>query len=287
MKPATGESGRMGADVGGYERRSVDGWRLWLHPAWRDAWRVPLWGLLNAMPSVIRSSRHAQTALVRLADDAREQSAYLKRYHPADLLGQLKDALRPSRAFNALRMSVALAADGFGVPHVLAAGEQRRLRVVRAAFLLTQPWPGHDLRELPAALAAQADDARRRLKRTILAAVGAEIGRFHAAGYLHGDLVVTNVLVRWQPDLSICLLDHDRTRRSWPVARRAAERRNLVQLNRHRIAGVNDSDRLRLLLSYGRARGWPAATLRREARRIARKTSIARAAMTAPTHSET
>jgi tRNA A-37 threonylcarbamoyl transferase component Bud32 len=239
---------------------------------WQDDWWAQMAALLEDMPNVVRASRHARTAPLTLSAAGQERHAFFKLYRSSRWTARLKDLFRISRARRALEMSYLLAQAGFGVPLVLAAGEERRRGIGRRGFLLTAAVAGVGLHEVPAALSGCDASERRRLKRSLLAAVGAEVGRFHALGYLHGDLVVTNVMVRWQPYVQVWFLDHDRTRQIGVALRRWRQRRNLVHLNRHRVRGVNHADRLRLLCSYARTRGWTRARLRQEARWIARKT---------------
>jgi len=257
----------------GYREVKRHGWVWWLDRAhWRDEWAAQVEECLREMRNVIRESRHARTAVVTLPDDTGGTRGYFKLYHSPDWSSRFKDVFRASRALRSLRMSVRLAAEGFGAPQVLAAGEQLRAGFVGRGFLLTAAVPGLVLHEVPPVLARYDPSERRHLKRTILQALGAEVARFHARGYLHGDLVHTNLMVRWNAAVHVWFLDHDRTRLAWPVLRGRRQRRNLVQLNRLRIDDVSHSDRLRLLRSYGTARGWSPHRVRREARRIARKT---------------
>lgn len=231
---------------------------------------------------VIRASRHARTTVLTLPDELGTRRAYFKLYRPASWKERAKDLFRASRARRALCLSTALTADGFGVPLVLAAGEQRRGRLLRRAFLLTAEVATPTLRQVPDALAGEPPRGRVRLKRALLAVIGTEVGRFHRLGYIHGDLVVTNVMVRWHPATQVFFLDHDRTRCGWAWMRRHRQRRNLVQLNRHRLAGVSNSDRFRVFRSYAAARGWDRDRIRREARWIARRTVVARRGMRPP-----
>ena len=257
---------------GGYRRERYDRWVLRLDPArWRAGWWGQLVPHFAAPEGVVARSRHAQTVRVALADDTSTTTAYLKLYHDAGWTTVAKDLWRRSKARQAWRMSVRLAADGFDVPPVLAVGEQWH-GWRRRAFLLTAAvdWP--DLAQWAIALAAAgAPDAWRR-RRAVLVALGDSVGRFHARGYVHGDLVVNNVLVSEGPPVRICFIDHDRSRRPGRVGRRHQQRRNLVQLNRVVLPAVHDSDRLRAFVRYARARGWSRDRWRAEARWLARRT---------------
>jgi len=257
---------------GGYRRERCDGWELRVDAArWRAGWWTQLVPHFAAPKGIVARSRHARTVRVTLADGASTTVAYLKLYHDAGWPTVVKDLWRRAKARQAWRMSVRLAADAFDVPHVLAVGEQRRLWR-RRAFLLTAAveWP--DLAQWAIALAAAGVPAAWRRRRAVLVALGDSVGRFHARGYVHGDLVVNNVLVSEGPPVRLCFIDHDRSRRTGRLGRWRQQRRNLVQLNRVVLPAVHDSDRLRAFVSYARARGWSRDRWRAEARWLARRT---------------
>jgi hypothetical protein len=101
------------------------------------------------------------------------------------------------------------------------------------------------------------------------------VGALHAAGFVHGDLVPSNVVVR---DGDVVLLDHDRTRRGRLLVWWGA-RRNLVQLGRFVVPGVGLSDRVRVLAAYAGRRGLGRRARRRLARWVAAKTIRRRVAI--------
>jgi Ser/Thr protein kinase RdoA (MazF antagonist) len=102
--------------------------------------------------------------------------------------------------------------------------------------------------DLAAAIAGRR--AAPRAKRALLRAIGAEVGRLHRAGFVHGDLVPPNV--RLVGD-RLVFLDNDRTRRSRLLVRLVG-RRNLVQLGRFVVVGVTLTDRARVLGAYAAER---------------------------------
>jgi len=257
---------------GGYRRERYDGWVLRVDAArWCAAWWAHLLPHFAAPDGIVARSRHARTVRISLADDTTTTAAYLKLYHDAGWTTVVKDLWRRSKARQAWRISVRLAADGFDVPHVLAVGE-RWGAGRRRAFLLTAAveWP--DLAQWAIALAAAGAPDGRRRRRAVLVALGDTVGRFHARGYVHGDLVVNNMLVSEGPPVRLCFIDHDRSRRAGRLRRWHQQRRNLVQLNRVVLPAVHDSDRLRAFVSYARARGWSRDRWRAEARWLARRT---------------
>ena len=79
-----------------------------------------------------------------------------------------------------------------------------------------------------------------------------EIRRFHDLGFVHGDLVPTNIFVSYgegQP-LAFCFMDNDRTHRYPQSLPQLLWKRNLVQLNRMPLPGISLQDRMRFLYAY-------------------------------------
>jgi hypothetical protein len=255
-----------------HERGRRGGWTVWLDRArWRESWWQELLGAVDGRGEAFAVSRHARTVVLRLPADGAPLRAFVKIYKASGGSGVFKDAWRSSKPARALRASARLAAGGFRVPPVLAAGEERRRRLFRRGFLLTEevPWP------TATRLAEEMVNAPAR-RRRVANALGAEVGRLHRSGWVHGDLLVTNVLVDEGPPPRFCFLDHDRTRRRPAIGARRQRRRNLIQLNRLPLPGVTHSDRLRAFVGYAEALGWERIRWRREARWLARATSARR-----------
>jgi hypothetical protein len=246
-------------------------WRVWLPEgggaAAAAAWLAAVDGLARGGPP-LHGSKHADT--YRLARP--EGDAYVKVYRRYRRATALKDLVRPSKARRVLAASRRLAAAGFRVPAVLAAAEERRGPVVRRAWVATAALAGEPV---AARLAALARAGRLGAKRALLAAVGRETGRLHAAGFVAGDLVAPNV---WAVGAAeerasrVAFLDHDRTAAGRGPAPWRRARRNLVQLNRLVLPAVTATDRLRVYRAYAVARGWPWARARRRLAWIVAKT---------------
>ena len=224
-----------------------DGWRGWIDPAAGIDARACL-----AAPgaAAVRRSRHADTARLVVAGT----TLFVKRYAAPD----------GRRALRAFRMGEALRAAGFGAPLAVVAARRGGEGV-----LATRDTGGDDL------IATVTRLRDRRAKRALLRALGAEVGRLHAAGFVHGDLVPPNVRV---VDGCFVFLDNDRTRRSAVLVSLAA-RRNLVQLGRFVVPGVTVTDRMRVLAAYAAARGLSAPARRRLASWLMAKTIARRVAI--------
>jgi len=227
--------------------------------AWRhDEWRGQVDLAAGVAPGALvaeadedggRRSRHARTRPL----DGVHAGLWLKVY-PAP------DGLRARRAW---RMGGALAAAGFDVPDGVLVGVRRR-----AGVLVTRDVGGRALMDAVAA-------ARGEAKRELLRALGRAIGALHAAGFVHGDLVPSNVQVR---DGAIAFLDHDRTRRGRVLVWWGG-RRNLVQLGRFVVPGVSVGDRLRVIAAYADRRGLSRRARHRLARWVAAKVTARRIAI--------
>jgi hypothetical protein len=199
-----------------------------------------------------RQSRHARTLAL---DTARGERLWLKWYPPPD----------GRRARRAARMCMALARAGIGAPEVVLVG-----RRAAEGLLVTCDVGGRGLVDVVAT-------SERAGKRAWLRRLGTAVGRLHASGFVHGDLVPSNVLARGQ---DFFFLDHDRTRRSAALVWWHG-RRNLVQLGRFVVRGIGLTDRVRVLRAYADARGLSRRARRRLARWLAAKTIARRCAIDA------
>ena len=202
----------------------------WRHEAWHgelmlDTTVVPGRLLAAAAHGTGRVSRHAWTRPL----DGPDRGLWLKVYPAPD----------GRRAWRAWRMAHALATAGFAVPEGVLIARRRREGVP-----ITRDVGGHALLEVVAA-------SRGAAKHELLRALGRAVAALHMSGFVHGDLVPSNVRVR---EGAFVLLDHDRTRRSrflvwW------GGRRNLVQLGRFVVPGLTIVDRARVLFAYADRRG--------------------------------
>lgn len=215
----------------------VDGWRG--HAA-VDAARAREWITLAAAGDG-RQSRHARTVS---ADEV------FVKFYPAPA---------GPKAVHAWTIGEAMRVAGFAVPEVLLVAQHGA-----DGLLVTRDVGGVGLLSwAPSVAPAESLRAKRRM----LADLGAAVARLHAAGFVHGDLVPSNVQVR---DDGFVWLDNDRTRQSHLLVRFTA-RRNLVQLGRFVVPGVTTADRWRVVVAYTTARGWSRRARRRLGRWLANK----------------
>lgn len=204
-----------------------------------------------------RRSRHARTFLLRSPSGNQEADLFVKHFDPPAGWERLKSWSRRSRSSRTARITAALRAAGFSVPPVLLHGvhraSQRELIVTARA---EGDGPILALRELGGSIAA---------KRAILRALGAEIGRLHRAGFIHGDLTPFNIRIMIDEPLRFAFIDNDRTRCNVVIARVRRRLRNLVQLGRFALPGITRTDRMRVFRAY------ETALHRRHSRSLERK----------------
>jgi hypothetical protein len=231
-----------------YRETTFGRWRLvYLEHLWNQSAQQSVLDLAESQPF----AGHPQTLQLRLNLGSGERDLFLKIFHPALRHGGWKDALRRSKAWRAWRIGLELRAAGFAAPPAVAAGEARTAGFLRRAFILTEKiegLPAHvflrqrvlsDPRWPPAA------------KRAGLRQAAALLRRFHGAGFVHGDLVATNLLIAGDARaLQICFMDNDRTRRYPRWLPQPFWKRNLIQLNRMPLAGVTLQDRMRFFKAY-------------------------------------
>jgi hypothetical protein len=161
-----------------------------------------------------------------------------------------------------MRQTDALAGCNFNVPITVAAGEQRKHRLLQKAFLLTIGVKGQPLPTLLGQHSAGFTQVSLSEKRNGLKQLAVEVRRLHELGFVHGDLVPTNIFVSRVPEKGsrFFFMDNDRTRRYPRWIPHRLWRRNLVQLNRI-PPRITLQDRVRFLRHY-----WPRARGFRERR---------------------
>ncbi len=233
-----------------YLRHYDGGWRLLVV---REAWSDALWAAVRSEMEGAEASRHPTTRRLRFPSGGGGRDYFLKLYFPsAGFAGEIKDMLRDSRALRALKQGEALGRNGFNTPPAIAAGEERICGLLKRAFLLTAEI---EARPIAALLREQftppLDRIRLARKRAWLRKLAFQVRRLHELGFVHGDLVPSNIFARpEQEEVTFFYMDNDRTRRypSWMPQR--LWRRNLVQLNRFVLPGISLQDRMRFLRGY-------------------------------------
>jgi serine/threonine protein kinase len=244
----------MGFNPEDYSYRQSE-WKLWVH---HDMWTSEL---AEAVFEVIREqppSKHPQTVRLQSYCANSDAALYLKIFHGSSGMSALKDMVRSSKALRSMRQAAALTRFRFNVPVTVAAGEQREHRLLRKAFVLTIEVKGESL---PAFLKPQGLGVNRiglSEKRQGLRQLAAEVRRLHELGFVHGDLVPTNIFVSRtsETECRFFFMDNDRTRHYPKWMPHLLWRRNLVQLNRIPLPGITLQDRVRFLMYYLGLKQW-------------------------------
>jgi hypothetical protein len=237
-----------------YYQANDGGWSLWLH---REKWQESLWHVVLMLIEKQPPSKHPQTLQVRAPLEA-GSNMFLKVFHGSSGVSAIKDIFRHSKAFRSMHQATAMARHHFNVPITVAAGEKREYGLLRKAFVLTI---GVEGQSLPAFLRQQGTGVPNISlfeKRKALKHLALEVRRLHELGFVHGDLVPTNIFVYRSPskESGFFFMDNDRTRQYPTWIPHTLWRRNLVQLNRIPLPGVTLQDRMRFLGHYLGLKEW-------------------------------
>ena len=233
-----------------YRLFQVDRWVFWIL---KEAFNSAMLESLAAIVDRQLYSKHPQTLTFAWPPNTNTGDYFLKVFHRRRGTAQIKDLLRSTKARRFWRQGLALSAAGFNVPSTIVCGEKRHWGVTQRSLVLTGKIDGQTV---PAFLSARTfsrgDISQITLKRRALAQLGGLVRRFHDLGFIHGDLVATNILVVPQSanGLIFYLMDNDRTQHYPAWLTMKLRKRNLVQLNRMPLAHITLQDRMRFLRSY-------------------------------------
>ena len=243
---------RLSSDYFRYKERE---WSLWID---REKWRADLWQVLVTLVEKQPYSKHPQTLQLEDPFGAGGDMLFLKIFHGSSGVNGWKDIFRDSKAVHSMRQAAALARFNFDAPITIAAGEKREHRFLRKAFVLTLGLRGQPL---PVFLRQQRlgiETVSLLEKRNSLKQLALEVRRLHQLGFVHGDLVPTNIFASRSAEKGIRLffMDNDRTPRYPKWFPQVFWRRNLVQLNRIPLPGITLQDRVRFLSYYLGSKEW-------------------------------
>ena len=136
----------------------------------------------------LKHSRNVTVARIP-TDEPGHANLVLRRSNYGRWKHRLKDVFRGSRAQRAFRAALALEQAGLPVARALAVGEVRLLRWPLQAYLLS-------LEVGDAVTLARYVAGRRRVPRGLETELARLLGQLHAAGFTHGDLKSSNVLIQ-------------------------------------------------------------------------------------------
>ena len=243
---------RLSSDYSRYKERA---WSLWIH---REKWRAELWQVLLVLIEKQPYSKHPQTLQLEAPFGTGGDVLFLKIFHGSSGMNRLKDIFRDSKALRSMRQGAALARLNFDAPITLAAGEKREHRLLRKAFVLTLGLKGQPLPVFLRQHSLGIESVSLLEKRNGLKQLALEVRRLHQLGFVHGDLVPTNIFVSRTAEkgMRLFFMDNDRTRRYPKWFPQVFWRRNLVQLNRIPLPGITLQDRVRFLSYYLGSKEW-------------------------------
>ncbi len=213
----------------------------------------------------VRRSRHAETWFEHF-DQVGGVKAYFKVLDPIHGLSRIRWIFRRRRAAHVASISDHLRADAIGVPEILLLGVEHR---GGRELIVTARVEGFNVvRHLKRAKLAA--------RRVVLRALGAEVARLHRAGYIHGDLTPFNIFVTGLEPPKFVFIDHERTRRTILSRFERPRIRNLVQLGHLELAGVSNTDRMRVWCGYAAAFSAQRAQRRRAAAMLQARMALER-----------
>jgi hypothetical protein len=216
-------------------------------------WNQELQEKLLAMVERQPVSKHPQTFELAFGSVGEGKPLYVKVFHSSSGLAHLKNLLRKSKASRFLHQGIALSEAGFHVPMTIAVGELRTWRFLQRAFVLTLAVGGQSLVSyLHDCWVGRKPRMTFPEKTTALKSLAELIRKFHDLGFVHGDLVPSNIFISdcrgGRP--AFCFMDNDRTRRYARWLPQSLWKRNLVQLNRFPLPAISLQDRVRFFLAY-------------------------------------
>jgi hypothetical protein len=238
------------AGVLDYRRVSAGEWQLL---ALADQWNEDLQTHVLELVGLQNRARHPQTVVMRWSAGGKDRDLYLKVFHRAEGVPALKDLFRQSKPIRFWRQGIALHESGFNAPLTIAVGAQRHCALVQRAFVVTESIDGRAIPDFLLRRGAGCGDTKGLARKWDDIRLFARlVRRFHQLGFVHGDMVASNILVAETAggSLTFYFMDNDRTRRFPSWLPQLLWKRNLVQLNRMPLAGISLQDRMRFLHAY-------------------------------------
>jgi len=236
-----------------YRAIRAGSWVFWTLRGEADA------GMLERLAAITDRqpySKHPQTVTFAWPAQKATKQFFLKVFHRRRGAAQLKDLWRQTKARRFWRQGLALSAAGLNAPLTVMFGEKRRWGQTETSLVLTEKIDGQPAPVFLSGLRyCREDQAQVKMKRRALGQFAGLVRQFHDLGFVHGDLVATNIFVAGQMEDApvFYFMDNDRTQR-YPVWLTAhLRKRNLVQLNRLPLAHITLQDRMRFLRAYLKA----------------------------------
>jgi hypothetical protein len=208
------------------------------------------------LPALRAVTRRRTSDVCRVTLPGSDVTAYLKRYWYPSLYDRSKGFFRNtffgmSRAAREYRSLSRLCAARCSRVRPIAYGEERTLRLLKRAFIITEELPGSiTLEDLCRSASFDAWPSRRR--RRLFAALGNWVRTFHDRGFRDGDLFSRNIVVHEKgEDFAFSKIDSPAgSGGGKPPGSGSVFPRDIVDLDADTAGTVNEPDRLRFLLAY-------------------------------------
>ena len=172
---------------------------------------------------------------------------YYKEFFPRNSMESIKAVVRGSRCKRAIKQSDLLLSKGFLAPKTLCSGAL----INGNEFMVSEAVQGFGVHDyITGQLAAMPKASRIAATTTLMQNLGAEIGRLHRAGFVHGDLRPNNVMLApANGEQRFIFIDNERTREYTRIPQKLVEK-NLVQINMIRAEQLSLGNRLRFFEAY-------------------------------------
>lgn len=227
-------------------RRMLD---IWSDEGWSDnAWQL----VRSSRTAVVGHFSYNKTLL------------YFKVFLPRNRFDKLKSLIRGSRCRRAVYNKKLLRTAGFNVAQVVSWTEHKGI-----GLMLTKAISGQNLDLFLGKPRKLMTAKEKKAHMVVLEELGKQTGILHACGFGHGDLRLSNILLRFEHERPVLyLLDNERTKFYGKVPE-GVMIKNLTQINVDSIQRLSSTDRLRIFKSYQKAIG--TSFSRQDQRRILRK----------------
>ncbi|WP_339670064.1 lipopolysaccharide kinase InaA family protein [Dasania marina] len=188
------------------------------------------------------------SVFAKVAFNNGDVAVFYKQFLPRNRMEQPKAWLRGSRCQRAIQQLDVLKKNNFNSPEILCWGKLARGREFMVSRAVSGVGVGSCLASYFRAVGKQPELLR--AKRIIIKALGAEIGRMHKAGIVHGDLRPNNVLIELGTKAPrFHFIDNERNK----VYRKIPNKlliKNLVQIGMLASIDITKTDRVRFLDEY-------------------------------------
>ena len=235
---------------GKYQRVRSGMWHLIVRAG---RWNPQLQEKILALVERQGASKHPQTFTLPCGGATGNVPLYLKVFYLPPGVAAVKDLFRQSKAARFFHQGLALRKAGFHAPETLAIGETHAWLRSQRAFVVTEEVGGQSLVSyLHDCWSGRKPQPAPAKKWSALKTLAEVVRKFHDLGFVHGDLVPSNLFIveRQSGETEFWFMDNDRTRLYPRWLPQSLWKRNLVQLNRFPLPGISLQDRMRFMHGY-------------------------------------